>query len=218
MHDASIVIQRPSNVRELVLLFHGVGASAESMLPLGQLIAQHSPDSAVVSIQAPNLSSLGHGAQWFSVAGITEDNRPERIAAALPVFLESVQWWQHSFGIGSSQTTLIGFSQGAIMCLHAALANPQHIVAGRVMSLAGRFAAEPQFAPKDVRFHLIHGEQDNVIAADYSIQAGRWLQRMGATVSIDLLPGLGHTIDNRVLHIIQGRRSQSTMLDYADAG
>ena len=104
------------------------------------------------------------------------------------------------------------------MCLHAALANRQPVVAGRVMSLAGRFATEPQVAPKGVRFHLIHGEQDNVIAADCSIQAGRRLRQLGASASIDLLPGLGHTIDSRVVHIIQGRRSESKIPDYADAG
>lgn len=207
MFDSSIVLQHPAHADELVLLFHGVGAMARSMAPLGVFLAQHAPKAALVSVQAPNPSSLGQGFEWFSVKGGSEANRTARIVDALPSFLDAVRHWQQAVNLTARQTTLIGFSQGAIMCLHAAVECAEPGVAGRVFSLAGRFAVEPDQAPADVRFHLVHGEQDEVIAADYSIQAARSLQRLNRVVSIDLLPRLGHSIDQRVAHLIQARRS-----------
>lgn len=216
--SASMVLQHPAQADELVLLFHGVGASARSMAPLGTFLAQHAPQAVVVSVQAPNPSSLGQGFEWFSVMGVTEANRAARIADAMPSFLNAVRHWQQVVNLTARQTTLIGFSQGAIMSLHAAVECTKPGVAGRVFSLAGRFAVEPGLAPADVRFHLIHGEQDAVIAADYSIQAARSLQRLNGAVSIDLLPRLGHSIDDRVAHLIQARRSPVAQQDFADAG
>ena len=218
MSDASIVLHTPFDAQELIVLFHGVGASAQSMVPLGQAVAHQALRSVIVSVQAPIPSSLGHGAEWFSVLGVTEANRAERIAQAMPLFIETLKYWQQVFGIGGAETTLIGFSQGAIMSLHASLESSAETVAGRIISLAGRFATEPEFVPKGVRFHLIHGERDTVIPVDYSIQAARSLHRLGAHVSIDLVPGLGHGIDSRVAHIIQGRWAPSTECDLVDAG
>lgn len=218
MLDDSIVLQKPAQASELVLLFHGVGASAHSMAPLGRLIAQHSPGAAVISVQAPNPSSVGRGVEWFSVAGISEENRVARISNVMPAFIEAVRHWQRILDTAPEDTTLVGFSQGAIMSLHASLERAPRAVAGRVFSLAGRFAREPESAPHNVRFHLVHGEQDAVIPARYSIQAARSLHRLGAKVSTDLLPGLGHGVDARVADLIRARWLPSTEHDVADAG
>lgn len=94
MFEDSIVVARPQNAAQLVLLYHGVGSSAASLVPLGEAIAQACPDAMVASVDGPRPSTLGSGREWFSVVGITEQNRPERIAEAMPLFLDSVTHWQ----------------------------------------------------------------------------------------------------------------------------
>ena len=67
-----ILIQRPAAPRvatELLLLFHGVGSSAEDLRPLGQMLAERRPLAWVVSVRSPDASDLGQGWQWFSVQG-----------------------------------------------------------------------------------------------------------------------------------------------------
>ena len=62
MHD-SMLIQRPDGpVSELVLLFHGVGATANDLVPLGAIVANAMPEATVVSVNAPHPSSLAAGA------------------------------------------------------------------------------------------------------------------------------------------------------------
>jgi phospholipase/carboxylesterase len=191
MSDA-LVIQSPETAQQLFLLFHGVGASAQDLAPLGARLAGEFPQAAVVSVPAPDRSDLGAGWQWFSVVGVTEHNRPQRVAATLPRFVETVRRWQQRTGVDTVSTTLIGFSQGAIMAL-AAAQEPQPPV-GRVVSLSGRFSEPPTSAPQDVRMHFIHGEVDPVIPVAHTQQATRQLQALGAQVTLDVLPGLGHGV------------------------
>ena len=204
MHEGSIVIARPRDATQLVLLFHGVGSSAANLAPVGEAIAQARPHAMVVSVDAPHPSTLGSGREWFSVIGVTEQNRPERIAAAMPLFLETVAHWQQASGVGPAATVLVGFSQGAIMSLEAAQVEATRVVAGHVIALAGRFAQPVRRAPQGLHFHLVHGEQDQVVATQASVDAARELRALGADVTLDLLPGLGHGIDARALRLVLG--------------
>lgn len=209
MHKASIVIAQPERCDQLVLIFHGVGSSAHDLAPLGQAVARACPAAAVVSVQAPHPSQLGCGQEWFSVIGVTEDNRLGRIAQAMPQFEQTVRHWQNAMGMGAEKTVLLGFSQGAIMSLEATQM-PQAL-ARKVIALAGRFAQPVRQAPADLQFHLIHGEQDGVVLPQWSVQAHQQLEALGAVVTLDLLPGLGHGIDERALgHVIRHLATSKT--------
>ena len=117
MHEGTQLVSQPEGSDRLILLFHGVGASAQDLSPLGQILAKARKLATVVSVEAPHPSQLGRGKEWFSVIGITEANRPQRIAQAMPLFLDAIRHWQNQTGIGPAHTVLIGFSQGAIMAL-----------------------------------------------------------------------------------------------------
>jgi phospholipase/carboxylesterase len=197
--DGSIVVARPPSPRELVLLFHGVGSSAANLVPLAQLIARQQPDAMVVSVDAAQPSSLGAGREWFSVTGVTEANRPARVAAALPAFEAAVRKWQAEAQVGPAATTLVGFSQGAIMSLEATqVADPAH----RVVAIAGRFAQPPRRAPASIGFRFVHGENDPVIDARYSVEAAETLRGLGADATALLVPGLGHGFDARATRLV----------------
>ena len=190
-----LIVHQPSaKARQLVLLFHGVGASPEGLVPLGQALAR--PDRWVVAVRSPFPSDMGAGAQWFSVRGVDEVNRVDRVAAVMPRFVQTVQDWQARTGLDASTTALAGFSQGAIMSLASTQQAPR--LASCVVAMAGRFPQPPKVAPPDTSVHFIHGEEDPVIAPDFSTAAAQRLSALGARVSIERLPGLGHAIDQRV--------------------
>jgi phospholipase/carboxylesterase len=197
MNDGSLVIQRPARATALVVFFHGVGSNAQDLAPLAQALAEQRPQAFVVSVQAPLPSDFGAGWQWFSVQGVTEANRPARVDAALPGFAETVHAWQREAGVDAGATTLVGFSQGAIMSLAAT--QLEAAVAGRVIAIAGRFPRPPRIAPSGTTIHLLHGEADRVMPVQSSVEAAAQLRSLGAKVTVDTFPGLGHGIDSRVL-------------------
>lgn len=191
------VLHRPVvPARQLVLLFHGVGASPEGFDALAPALAQD--DRWVVAVRSPFACDLGSGWQWFSVQGVTEANRPARVAQAMPHFAAAVQGWQARTGLGAGQTVLAGFSQGAIMALESTQGGEP--LAARVVAMSGRFAAPPRQAPAGLAWRFIHGAQDPVIPAACSTEAAAQLQAFGADARADVLPGLGHGIDARALN------------------
>ena len=204
MSDA-LIVHRPAEApRQLVLLFHGVGADAADLAPLGEALIPHLPAACIVSVQAPDACDLGGGWQWFSVQGANDANRPARVAAALPRFVEAVRHWQEETGVDAAGTTLVGFSQGAIMGLASTQQPPP--LCGRLVAIAGRFASPPTVVPLGVRVHLLHGDADPVIPVHASVDAAAQLRALGATdVTLDRFPGLGHGIDARVLATIVRR-------------
>ena len=202
VHD--LIVQRPQKPDELFLLFHGVGSSARDLAVLGEALAPHLPRAAVVSVQAPD--AWGPGWQWFSVQGVTEANRPERVAAAMPAFIDAVKHWQGGFGVDAAATTLIGFSQGAIMSLEST--QIERPPAARVIALSGRFASQPRVAHGSVRIHLLHGDADAVMPIRAAVDAFAKLQELGASSTLDRFAGLGHGIDARVVDAIVRRLGQ----------
>ena len=117
MNTQDLIVQQPPTPLHLVLLFHGVGSNAPDLAPLGEALAPHLPDAVIVSVQAPD--AAGRGWHWFSVQGVTEADRPARVAAAMPGFVQTVQRWQEAAALAPAQTTLIGFSQGGTVALEA---------------------------------------------------------------------------------------------------
>lgn len=193
----SLIVQRPAGpAPQLILLFHGVGASPEAMLPLARRMAAEWPDAFVVCVQAPRPSDLGRGWQWFSIQGIDEDTRAARVAQAMPAFLASIEHWQRESGAPPDVTALVGFSQGAIMALEAT-AQPQ-LIAGRVVALAGRYVHAPHLPPARTTLHFVHGKQDPVIPYGFTVSAAETLVAAGADLTADVLPFVGHEIGERV--------------------
>jgi phospholipase/carboxylesterase len=184
----------------LYLLFHGVGSTAEHMAPLAQRLALEYPQAAVLCLNGPEAFDAviddGTGGatarQWFSIRRINEANRAERVAAALPHFIANVRAMQARFGIGWERTALAGFSQGALMALEAVQAEPQ--LAGRVLAFAGRHVAAPAHAPADTSLHLFHGLEDAVTSCRASVDSAQCLVALGADVTADVLPGIGHEL------------------------
>ncbi|AOR64508.1 esterase [Pectobacterium wasabiae] len=197
MNQDYIVVQQPSEANRLILLFHGVGDTAAGMAQIGRYFAAALPQAMVISIGGPFSTGYGDGRQWFSVQGVTEENRLSRIEANLPRFVETVRDWQEQTGISAEQTVLVGFSQGSIMSLEALKSEAP--LAGHIIAFSGRFAVLPETAFADVVVHLIHGEADGVIVVGHAHAAAHRFQELGTSFTVDIVPGVGHGIDERML-------------------
>ncbi len=200
-HTGLIVQQPGTQAAQLILLFHGVGANAQSLSGLGQSYAQAFPQALVVAVEAPYVSELAPGGrQWFSVTGVTEENRAERVDAALPAFEATVRHWQEQAGGDAAGTAMVGFSQGAIMALASALRPAP--VAARVTAIAGRFARLPE-APlhEGSTVHLLHGKNDTVMPYRHAVEGALRLKALGADFTADVLPFIGHELHPELLEL-----------------
>ena len=200
MSDSIIVARPEGQAQQLMLLFHGVGADAQDLVPLGRVLAAEFPAAFIVSVAAPLPSEAGDGRQWFSVQGIDEENRPARVDAAMPAFMASVAHWQKEAGVGIDAVALIGFSQGGIMALESTRDRPA--IAGRVVSIAGRFAKLPETPNPATTLHMFHGKADPVIPYGFTVEAAQHLVTIGADVTADVIPHVGHQVDANIAELM----------------
>ena len=180
--------------QRLIVVLHGVGSNAAAMAPVGAAFAEAFPDAAVAVLNGYDAFDLGGaGRQWFSVKGVTEANRAERIAEALPRVEAVIEAEGDRWGVGMDRTVVAGFSQGAIMALSLALSSAHPPRA--VVSLAGRIA-QPVPVAKGTRppVFLGHGTDDAVMAFAEMETARAVLTAAGCTVETLAVPDLGHSV------------------------
>jgi phospholipase/carboxylesterase len=188
---------------QLMLLLHGVGGDGADMAALAQVLRAEFPQAALI---APDgfqpFDGGGPGRQWFSVRGISDSNRVERVAAALPPLVAWVRATQERLCLPPAATALVGFSQGAILALE--LAAIEDGLAGRVLAFAGRYARLPEVAPRHTTLHLFHGGADPVVPALHARAAIGHLAALGGDATVDIAEGVGHELHpvllSRALH------------------
>lgn len=181
-----------------VIFLHGVGGNGAAMRPLAEALALPQPAAFP---DGPHPFDMGPGRQWFSVRGVTEANRPGRVAEALPAFTRLIE----SLG-DPRDSLLIGFSQGAIMALHAAASGLP--VAG-VIALSGRLAGPVGPRGDWPPITLLHGADDPVMPLATARASEAWLRDAGAAPNLTVFDGLGHAIDARVLAAVRDTLSSS---------
>lgn len=197
---AAVDLPAQGKTELLFLLCHGVGGDTRQLAPLAAALRAQYPQAAIVSLNGPEPCDdpqSGDGWQWFSML----DRSPERIASevarVLPAFIERVRGWGGHFGLEWPYVALVGYSQGAIMSLEAVQAEAQ--LAGRVVALSGAYAWLPQEAPRDVCVHLLHGMQDPVLPYRPIVSAAQALVNLGADVTADVMPGIGHELSPKLI-------------------
>jgi phospholipase/carboxylesterase len=205
---------------QLFVLLHGVGGQGAGLAALAQVLRHQFPKAAILAPDAPHPFDggvAGTGRQWFSVQGITEDNRPERVAQALQTLLPWLKATQARLGLGPQATALAGFSQGAILAVEAVLAEDG--LAGRVAAFSGRLAQLPTRAPRLTTLHWFHGSEDPVIPVQHARAALEHLGVLHGDATLDIAQGLGHEMHpalfdrliHRLTHHIPQRSWQAAM-------
>ncbi|MGK3130277.1 alpha/beta hydrolase [Pantoea sp. C8B4] len=184
--------------KALVIFLHGVGSNGDDLAGLGQHWASLLPDVAFASPNAPYPFEHAMGYQWFSLTGITPENRPARVRQARAAFDETLQQLmaQHGMAGAWDKVILVGFSQGSIMALDA-LASGRYPLAG-VVAFSGRLSFEGALTPNpQTPALLIHGKVDDVIPFSESESAVARLQAAGVTVEARYEAATGHTISSQ---------------------
>jgi phospholipase/carboxylesterase len=191
---------RDRRTNRLFVFFHGCGATAQSMIPIAFKFQARFPGAALVVPSGFDPEARGSAAQdWYPTRGLNIDNHRERVAAVLPDIEDLVRREQTSFGVPSSRTVLIGFSQGGTVALES-IKTPG--IAGAVVAYSSRFARLPGKGARIAsRVHLVHGEFDSVVSRVYAERAARVLAGLHVPVTLDIVADLGHSLTHHAISL-----------------
>lgn len=194
----------------LMVLLHGVGATAESFAPIARALAPALPTTEfLVPDGTYPFDGGGRGRQWFSVRGVTEENRASRVDEAAQPLSAWIDRELAARKLGRDRLIVLGFSQGAIMAQWLALRTSPPPAA--IVALAGRLAVPRQ--PSDsttTDVLLVHGTADTVMPVQLAEQAAAELEARGLDVELRIVPGLAHGVDARVLAEVKAFLSDVT--------
>ena len=180
-------------IKQLFILLHGVGGEPSDLLPLAEALGAAFSQAALLLPEAPAPFDGGDsGRQWFSIDGVTDENRAARVADAMPALHALVRQAQDRFKVMQPDTALAGFSQGAIMALEYAIAHDGAV--GRVLAFSGRFATLPEQAPEFTTLHLLHGKEDRIVPVDHAYAAYERLSQRQGDATLDVASSVGHKI------------------------
>lgn len=181
----------PEQAEAVLILVHGRGATAESMVPIYE--AMRLDNVAVVAPQA-----AGHS--WYpqSFLAPVAANQPY-LDSALGR-LESIVTDLLARGVASHRIALLGFSQGACLASEYVARHPRHY--GALMALTGGLIGPPgtlrQYEGSLSGTHVFLGASDPDMHVPVSrvLETQQTLTDMGATVEMRRYPGMSHTINS----------------------
>ena len=180
----------------LVILLHGLGADGNDLIGLAPEWAPLLPNAVFVSPHAPFPCDMAPmGLQWFSLQERTAAAILAGIQVAEPILNAFIDRQLTKYDLPDSRLALVGFSQGTMMGLFTAPQRPNQCAAVLGYSGALFAAQELDKAPSKPPTLLIHGDADDVVPVQATINAGSILDQAGFDVRTEIRPGLSHGID-----------------------
>jgi predicted esterase len=186
-----------SKAKAAIIMVHGRGASAESILDLSQYFMFEG-----VSYIAPQAK----GSLWYPLSFLAplEQNEPG-LSSSLQDISEIVEYIIEA-GIQEQKIVLIGFSQGASLSLEWTARNAKNISA--VFGLSGGLIGPPGTKRnysgtfKNTTVFLGCSDVDFHIPKERVIESAEVFKKMNAKVTMKLYPNLGHTVNDDEIYSI----------------
>jgi predicted esterase len=185
--------------RVAMVMIHGRGASAESILTLAPALARRD-----VAYLAPQAS----GGTWYPFGFMSPiaSNEPGITSAMRAV--ERAIGAIADAGIPAERTILLGFSQGA--CLASEFVARHARRWGGLAALSGGLIG-PDDTPRDYPGSLDGtpvfmgcSDVDAHIPAQRVRESAEVLERLGGIVTMRLYPGMGHTVNDDEVEAVRG--------------
>jgi len=187
-----------------IVLVHGRGASAESMLALADELAAGSAEDAQVAFLAPQAPDN----TWYPYSFLAPIAQNEPYLSNALQLLDDLRISLDQSGLPAERVMMVGFSQGACLALEytARYARRFGGVAGLSGGLIGPPGFERSYPGSLIGTPVFIGcsDIDPHIPEARVWETAQILEKMGAQVTTRIYPGMGHTInDDELLSLRQ---------------
>jgi phospholipase/carboxylesterase len=200
LHEKSNTLSEGTPLAEanrVLILLHGRGASAQDILSLTHYL--NVIETHLLAPQATNFS-------WYPQSFLAPEKHNEPWLTSALDLIDSLIEDLLKAGKTLGQVVLLGFSQGACLTLEYAArhAKPYGGVAALTGGLIGesldysRYSGDFEGAP----VFIGNSDIDPHVPLARSRESGKILEDLGASVTLKVYPGMGHTIIQEELNIL----------------
>ncbi|MDX1700759.1 MAG: dienelactone hydrolase family protein [Melioribacteraceae bacterium] len=177
------------NAKTALILIHGRGSTAESILPLANEL--NLDDTIVIAPQADQFT-------WYPYRFIEKRERNEPGISSGLALIDSIIYSLNDSGISTDNIFLLGFSQGACLILDYAARNPKKYAG--IFALSGGLIGEKlnwnDYSGNLEKTPVFLGCSDNDfhIPEERVHESGKIFNELSSDVTIKIYNNMGHTI------------------------
>ena len=176
----------------VLLMLHGRGGTAEDIISFAFTHLKQTSGTHIIAPQATNNS-------WYpnSFLAPVIKNQPW-LDSALDLLGEIIEDIENR-GIGRQKIFIVGFSQGACLCLEYAARNAKHY--GGVIAFTGGLIGEVLDETRylgdfnNTKIFIGNSDRDPHVPLKRSEDSKSIMEKSGADVTLKVYPGIGHTIN-----------------------
>lgn len=184
-------------IKQALILCHGYGGDGQDISILATQWQKHLYDTIFYCPDAPYRCKLNpSGFEWFDLSSEQENEIVENSLAAeekLNLFIDKVIFENN---LKDENVSLVGFSQGTMISLQAALKRKNKLksvigFSGKIISsehLRIQIKSRPEIL-------LIHGDQDNVVPITNHLESLNFFNSINYKIKSKVIKNCDHRID-----------------------
>ena len=182
--------------KQIIILCHGYGGDGQDISALALNWRRFLPDAVFLCPNAPEVCTVNpFGYQWFDMTVENDETILEKSLVAekkLNTFLDQVL---DDFQLDIKNLALVGFSQGSMMIIQAALKKKEQInclvsYSGKIINkqhLSGNIVSRP-------KIFLMHGDKDTIISPSHLLESKEFLVQQNLKIKTKLFKNCEHKI------------------------
>ena len=204
VHAVREPLESSSEPAPILVMLHGVGSNEQDLMGLAPRL---DPRFFIVSPRAP--ITLEHGSYgWYHVqftpqGPVIDPQEAEPSRVLILRFLDEIA---DSYNVDPDQVYLLGFSQGCIMSLSAALTEPRRFAG--IVGMSGRLLPgvldrrAPEADMRGLPVLIVHGIHDSVLPIEYGREIRDALEKLPVALTYREYP-MGHHVSNESLSDVE---------------
>ena len=182
--------------RQAVVLCHGYGGGGKDISILAINWQRFLPGAVFLCPNAPEVCSVNpQGYQWFDLSSDKEDTILEKSLIAeekLNTFLDQVL---DNFQLEPTKLALVGFSQGCMISIQAAIKRKKQI--NCLVGYSGKIINQKHLSENinsKPKIFLMHGENDTIVPTTHLLESKEYFKKHDINIKVKMFKNCEHKI------------------------
>ena len=188
--------QNDSEIKNAIILLHGYGGDGKDISMLSLNWKRHLPNTIFICPNGHERCSINpSGFQWFDLTKDDPSYILEQSIKAEKKLCQFIDEIKEEFNLENNTICLSGFSQGCMMSINVGLTSNEKY--NCIVGFSGKIIDEKDLKSRkkvSTNTLLIHGDADQVVPANFLLEAKDFFIRNEIEIETHLIKGCDHHI------------------------
>ena len=183
-------------IKNAIILLHGYGGDGKDISMLTYNWKRHLPNTIFICPNGHEICPINpSGFQWFDLTKEDPNYILKETLKAEKKLNKFIQEIKEEFNLENNQICLSGFSQGCMMSINLGLTSDQEF--NCIVGFSGKIINQNDLKLRkkvSTKILLIHGDSDQVVQANFMLEAKDFFIRSNIEVETHLIKNCDHNI------------------------